>query len=348
MKQKKHANQEVAALKAEMAALKDRMHEDAAMHERALTAAGREKEHAKTEGKEALRSLRAEIEAREAELEETKDRSKGKVRELQKEVKELEEAIAETRGLRKAAEEVARTQSAAITRLEKDLNAQQKLVLDREKQIQSLNDQILRMDEDMSAIEQDAQKKDEQVELCTFFLPFIKLEGLRRHLSQKEDLNRVLEDAVRQAEDNSRHETDMMSLQIEDSKRKMAGMVAEIPNYDGAMMRELVLGFLGGSQRTEEDARNMREQLREEIRRLEGENKRLRDEIQDDRDARDRSAKQHQTALEDLRRAKDRIEQTRTGHRTEEEELQDSLCRPVRADGAGEQAPTDVVGGGGG
>lgn len=57
MKQKKHANQEVAALKAEMAALKDRMHEDAAMHERALTAAGREKEHAKTEGKEVRHHL---------------------------------------------------------------------------------------------------------------------------------------------------------------------------------------------------------------------------------------------------------------------------------------------------
>ncbi len=62
-------------------------------------------------------------------------------------------------------------QSAAIVRLEKDLSAQQKLVLDRERQVQSLNDQILRLDEDLSTIEQEAEKKDEQVSHKSCFSP---------------------------------------------------------------------------------------------------------------------------------------------------------------------------------
>ncbi len=54
------------------------------------------------------------------------------------------------------------------------------------------------------------------------------MENLKRQLNQKDELNRLLEDAVKQAEENSRHETEMMAMQIEDSKRKMAGLVAEM------------------------------------------------------------------------------------------------------------------------
>ena len=73
----------------------------------------------------------------------------------------------------KSESQIAKSQSAAISRLEKDLYVHKQLVIDREKQIQSLNDQILHMDEEISGFEHETQKKEEQVGLQLFCMAIL-------------------------------------------------------------------------------------------------------------------------------------------------------------------------------
>jgi len=222
-----------AELKPELEILKQEVREAGFEHHHALSSLSREKEQLASEASEALSALRNELEIRAQGYEEDTVRVEARTRLLEDHVAELEENLVEARGLVISAEESAKAYSTHNTLLENDMASGGRRIAEQEADINELRERLAGMQQDLQFAEKAHMAGSSQNE------------QLVAENAEKSELVKSLEDSVKAAEDNGKHELEMLSMHIEDQKRKIATLVGEV-------------------QRAENEAKASRDQMRSE------------------------------------------------------------------------------------
>jgi len=220
-----------AELKPELEILKQEVREAGFEHHHALSSLSREKEQLASEASEALSALRNELEIRAQGYEDDTVRMEARTRLLEDHVAELEENLVEARGLVISAEESAKAYSTHNTLLENDMASGGRRIAEQEADINELRERLAGMRKDLQFAEKAHMAGSSQNE------------QLVAENAGKSELVKSLEDSVKAAEDNGKHELEMLSMHIESQKRKIATLVGEV-------------------QRAENEAKASRDQMR--------------------------------------------------------------------------------------
>jgi chromosome segregation ATPase len=169
-----------------------------------------EKERLASEATEALSALRSELEMRTQAYEDQMAQEKTRVQQLAEQMAELEENLVEARNLLTAADDAANAVASHNELLEKDMANNGRRIAEQEADINGLR-------------EQNAQLTEES--------------------AQKDELNKSLQKSLQEADESGKHEREMLSMQVEEHKRKISTLVLEI-------------------QQAQNDARAARDELR--------------------------------------------------------------------------------------
>ena len=260
-----------AAVKAEVQNLQQHVRAASLDHSHAIATLTKEKEQLAGEATEALGALRSELEMRTQVHEQEAALSAERAQELAGRVAELEENLAEARDLMTTAEEAAKAYSQHNLLLENDNAKSGRRIAEQEADINGLQARIAVLLQDLQHSETGGREGKERNAL------------LAADVTQKEELIKSLEESVRAAEESGRHEREMLSMQVQDQKRKIAALASEV-------------------QRAEDDAKTVREEMRLELRKAEAENITLRDNLRLDREKMEELRQEHRSTIDDLHR----------------------------------------------
>ena len=200
-------------------------------HDNALSSLSYEKERLASEATEALSALRSELEMRTQAYEDQVEREQGRVQQLEAQVADFEAILAEARNLVSTADEAANAYSKHNALLEKDVASHGRQVAEKEADMKMLRERINELQRDLQAAEKAHLAGREQNT------------QLAEEVTAKDEVNKSLEKSLHAAEESSKHERGMLSMQIEDQKRRISALVLEV-------------------QQAENDARTTRDELR--------------------------------------------------------------------------------------
>ena len=267
-----------ASVKSELAGLQRQVRAAGLDHSHALATLMKEKEQLASEATEALSALRSELEVRTQAQEEEAALAAVRARDLEGRVAELEANLAKARSLIVNAEEAAKAYSKHNTLLENDNATSERRIAEQEADINGLQARTAELLQDLRASEKNSRAGlDQNALLAADNAQKAEL------IKSLEESVRSLEESLRAAEENGRHEREMLSMQVQDQKRKVAALASEV-------------------KRADDDSKTVRDDMRLELKNAENENSMLRDNLRSEREKMEVLRQEHRRELDDLHR----------------------------------------------